>query len=136
MQHETISLTQNDWSLQRKGPIDQARHNAKIKEAIKGNLPAIVGQEAIITSDGKRVVKIPIPSLDLPRFRYSQGSRDQAGQGPGGSKRGDILGQQPGTAGPGVGKNAGQLPGVDYYEAEITVDELAALVLEDLGLPF
>ena len=28
------------------------------------------------------------------------------------------------------------MPGIDYYEAEITVDELAALVFEDLGLPF
>ena len=38
----TVTLTQNDWSLQRKGPIDQARHNAKVKEVIKDNLPAIV----------------------------------------------------------------------------------------------
>ena len=26
-------------------------------------------------------------------------------------------------------------PGVDYYEAEVTIDELAGLVFEDLGLP-
>ena len=31
---------------------------------------------------------------------------------------------------------AGEEPGIDYYEAEITVDELAALIFEDLGLPF
>src|SRR6185312_9459924 len=31
---------------------------------------------------------------------------------------------------------AGQEPGVDYYEADVTVDELAALIFEDLGLPF
>ena len=134
---QTVTLTQNDWSLQRKGPIDQARHNAKVKEAIKGNLPAIVGEEAIITSDGNRVVKIPIRSLELPHFRYGQRGGNKAGQGPGGSKPGDVVGQEPGgQAGPGQGKGAGELPGLDYYEADITVDELATLVFEDLGLPF
>jgi sporulation protein YhbH len=131
-----VSLTRNDWSLHRKGPIDQARHNAKVKEAIKGNLPAIVGEEAIITADGDRVVKIPIRSLELPRFRFGQRQQDQVGQGPGNSRPGDVLGRQPGQQGPGQGPGAGDQPGVDYYEAELTVDELAALVLEDLGLPF
>ncbi len=135
MPPQTVTLTQNDWSLQRKGPIDQARHNAKVKEAIKDNLPAIVGEEAIITSDGQRVVKIPIRSLELPHFRYGR-QGDRAGQGPGGYKPGDILGQEAGGQGPGKGKGAGELPGIDYYEAEITVDDLAALVFEDLGLPF
>ncbi len=32
--------------------------------------------------------------------------------------------------------DAGDEPGVDYYEADVTVDELAALIFEDLGLPF
>ena len=131
-----ISLVQNDWSLHRKGPIDQARHNAKVKEAIKGNLPGIVGEEAIITSDGSKVVKIPIRSLDLPHFRYSRNKQDQVGQGSGRSQPGQVIGQEPGAQGAGRGKGAGETPGIDYYEAEITVDELAALVFEDLGLPF
>jgi len=131
----TVTLTQNDWSLHRKGPIDMARHNQKVREAIKGNLAGIVGEEAIITSDGKQVVKVPIRSLDLPRFRYDRDRSDQVGQGSGGSKPGDVIGQQGGQA-PGKGAGAGELPGVDYYEAEITLDDLAALVCEDLGLPF
>jgi sporulation protein YhbH len=132
----TVSLSQHDWSLHRKGPIDQARHNEKVKEAIKSNLPGIVGEESIITADGDKVVKVPIRSLDLPHFRFDHGRRRHVGQGQGGTKVGDVLGQQPGQAGPGKGKGAGQQPGIDYYEAEITVDELAALVFEDLGLPF
>jgi sporulation protein YhbH len=132
----TVSLNQNDWSLHRKGPIDQARHNEKVKEAIKGNLPAIVGEEAIITSDGSRTVKVPIRSLDLPHFRFNHRGHEHAGQGTGNSRPGDVLGQEPGGQGPGKGKGAGEMPGIDYYEAEITVDELAALVFEDLGLPF
>ena len=128
----TISLTQHDWSLHRKGPIDQARHNEKVKEAIKGELPAIVGEEAIITADGDKIVKVPIRSLELPHFRFDRGQRDHVGQGKGGSRPGDVLGQESG----GPGRGAGDQPGVDYYAAELTVNEIVALVFEDLRLPF
>jgi uncharacterized protein len=130
----TVSLSRQDWSLHRKGPVDQARHNEKVKEAIKRNLADIVSEEAIITADGDKVVKIPIRSLDLPHFRFDNRRNSQPGQGRGGSKVGDVLGGSP-ADGQGPGPGAGQAPGIDYYEAEITVDELAALVFEDLGLP-
>jgi len=135
----TVSLSQGDWSLHRKGPIDQARHNERVKQAIKDSLGEIVSQESIITSDGKKIVKVPIRSLELPRFRYDRGRKNHAGQGQGGSKVGDVVGQEPGGQqgqGPGKGRQAGDVPGIDYFEAEITVDELAALLFEDLGLPF
>src|SRR5579862_2838818 len=130
----TISLSQQDWSLHRKGPIDQARHNEKVKEAIRGNLPAIIGEEALITAEDDKVVKIPIRSLELPRFRFRREGQEQVGQGDGRSKVGDVLGQE--GIGPGKGSGAGNRPGIDYYEAELTVDELAALAFEDLALPF
>jgi sporulation protein YhbH len=133
----TVSLSKNDWSLHRKGPIDQARHNEKVKEAIKDNLANIVGEEAIITADGNKIVKIPVRSLDLPHFRFDPGRKQHVGQGQGGTRVGDVLGHEPsGQAGAGRGAGAGQEPGIDYYEADITVDELAALVFADLGLPF
>jgi sporulation protein YhbH len=131
MQPWTVSLSRQDWSLHRKGPIDQARHNEKVKEAIRSNLPSIISEEAIITSDGNRVVKVPIRSLDLPHFRYDFGRNKHIGQGDGDSQAGDKVGQ----AGPGQGKQAGNMPGVDYYEADVTIDEIAALIFEDLGLP-
>jgi len=129
--HAPISLSRQDWSLHRKGPADQARHNEKVKEAIKGNLPSIIAEEAIITSDGKKIVKVPIRSLELPRFRFDFGRNKHIGQGDGDSQPGDSVGQD----GPGRGKQAGDQSGVDYYEADITIDELATLLFEDLGLP-
>jgi sporulation protein YhbH len=137
MTGQSVSLSRQDWSLHRKGPIDQARHNQKVKEAIKRNLADIVSEEAIITADGNKVVKIPIRSLDLPHFRFDNRRNPQAGQGNGGSKVGDVIGGSgdPAARGPGKGRGAGDQPGIDYYEAEITIDELAALVFEDLGLP-
>jgi sporulation protein YhbH len=130
----TVSLSQQDWSLHRKGPIDQARHNEKVKEAIKGNLPAIIGEEALIAADGDKIVKIPIRSLELPHFRFGRSGRNRVGQGQGDSQVGDVLGQE--GNGPGKGSGAGNRPGIDYYEAELTVDELAAMVFADLSLPF
>ena len=131
----TISVSKHDWSLHRKGPIDQARHNAKIKEAIKDNLPEIIAEESIITSDGRKVVKVPVRSLDLPHFRFDPRKSKRAGQGQGDSKVGDVIGQDGQGQAPGKGKRAGDVPGVDYYDADIELDELAALVFEDLGLP-
>ncbi len=130
----SYSVNRQDWSLHRKGPIDQQRHKEKIKEAIKKNLSDIVSEENIILSDGKKTLKVPIRSLDEYRFRYDANQRQGVGQGDGKSKVGDVVGQdkQPGQ---GQGKEAGDQPGVDYYEAEVTLDELAALIFEDLGLP-
>jgi len=132
-----MPVTRPDWSLHRKGHIDQERHKQKIKEAVKKNLADIVSEENIILSDGKSIIKVPIRSLDEYRFRYDPGRQEQSGQGDGKSKVGDVIAQEP-RQGQGRGRKgeAGKDPGFDYYEAEITLDELAALIFEDLGLPF
>ncbi len=124
------------YDLDRKAPLDQQRHQKKVREAIKGNLGGIISDGSIISSDGKQIVKVPIKGLDLPDFRYGRNNKG-IGQGGGGTEIGDVIGREPGDGqGPGRGKQAGDLPGIDYYEAEITMDELAELVFEDLGLPF
>ncbi|MGH2503004.1 MAG: YeaH/YhbH family protein, partial [Ktedonobacterales bacterium] len=48
---------------------------------------------------------------------------------------GDVIASEP-RPGKGQRGEAGDEPGVDYYEAEVTLDELAAMIFEDLGLPF
>src|SRR5436190_23319935 len=130
----SMSVSQHDWSLHRKGQIDQERHKEKIREAIKKNLGEIVSEEGIILSDGKKMVRVPIRSLEEYRFRYDPGRQQHAGEGNGKSKVGDVVAQEPR---PGKGKkgDAGKEAGQDYYEAEITMEELAAMIFEDLGLP-
>ncbi len=130
----TISLSRYDWSLHRKAPADASRHDEKVREAIKANLADIVGEEAIITSEGNRLVKVPVRSLELPRFRYDVNRRNHVGQGQGDSQVGDVLGDD-GQAGPGKGRGAGDQPGIDYFEAEVSIDDLAELIFEDLSLP-
>ncbi|OLE54794.1 MAG: sporulation protein YhbH [Acidobacteria bacterium 13_1_20CM_3_53_8] len=131
-----MSIQRNDWSLQRKGVIDQERHKERVKEAIKKNLGSIVSNEAIILSDGKRTVKVPIRSLDEYKFRFDYRKRKHVGQGDGKTRVGDVIAResQPGQ-GQG-GQQAGNEGGGEYYEAEINIDEIAALIFEDLQLPF
>lgn len=131
-------ISREDWSLHRKGEIDRQRHREKVKDAIKKNLADIVSEESIILSDGQKVIKVPIRSLEEFHFRFNNNKKSQGGQGQGDSKVGDVLGssaKKKAGKGPGQGQGAGDEPGVDYYEAEITIDELAEMIFEDLGLP-
>ena len=129
------SLSQNDWSLHRKGPIDQARHNEKIKDAVRKNLADIVSEQSILTTDGRKIIKVPIRSLEEYRFRFGDEGQQGVGQGQGDTQVGDVLQKGGNQQGPGKGQGAGEEPGIDYYEAEFTLDELTALIFEDLGLP-
>lgn len=131
-----MSVQRNDWSLQRKGIIDQERHKERVKDAIKKNLGSIVSNESIIMSKGRKQVKIPMRALDEYKFRFDYRKKKHVGQGDGKTKVGDVIGHenQPGQ-GQGSGE-AGSSPGQDYYEAEVNLDELAALIFEDLQLPF
>ena len=130
----TSSISRQDWSLHRKGERDEARHNDKVKESIKGRLEDIVSDGSIITADpkSKKTIKIPLKSLELPRFKY--GKRDKGvGSGDGSEQPGDVIGKKPG---PGNGEGeAGEEAGEEYYEAELTIEEIQELVFEELGLP-
>ncbi len=138
MADRLLVVSREDWSLHRQGELDQQRHQEKVREAIRENLAELVSEESIILSDGRKVVKVPIRSLEEYRFRFDPYQGEHAGSGPGGTEVGHILGParpDRGEAGPGAGPGAGDQPGVDYYEAEVTVDELAELIFADLGLP-
>jgi len=130
-----MPVQRNDWSLQRKGYIDQQRHKERIQEAIRKNLGSIVSNESIILSDGRKTVKVPIRSLDEYKFRFDHRKRKHVAQGDGKTKVGDVIGRENQNQGQGTGQ-AGDSPGIDYYEAEVDIDSIAALIFEDLQLPF
>jgi uncharacterized protein len=131
-----MSVQRNDWSLQRKGIIDQERHKERIKDAIKKNLGSIVSNEAIILSNGRRTVKVPMRALDEYKFRFDYRKRKQVGQGDGKTKVGDVIARENQQGQGQGGGEAGNSPGQDYYEAEINIDEIASLIFEDLQLPY
>ena len=136
MEKNSYMLSHNDWSLHRKGIEDQERHMEKIKEAVKDNLSDLINEESIIMSDGKDKVKIPIRSLDQYRFRYNFNKQQQVGQGDGNSKKGDkIANGSPSQNSSGNGPGAGEQGGEDYFEAEVSVEELQEILFQELELP-
>ncbi|WP_058303310.1 sporulation protein YhbH [Gorillibacterium timonense] len=129
-------VSREDWSLHRKGFQDQTRHQEKVREAVKHNLPDLIADESIVMQRGKQVIRIPIKSLDEYRFRYNYKKSKHVGQGDGDSQVGDVLGSDPQQAnGPGKGQGAGDQPGDDYYDSEVTLDEVEAMLFEELELP-
>ncbi|MFC4766981.1 sporulation protein YhbH [Effusibacillus consociatus] len=137
MTRPNFTLSREDWSLHRKGHQDQLRHQEKVREALKKNLADLISEESIIMSDGKQILKVPIRSLDEYRFRFNYNKQQHGGQGDGSSKEGDVLGRDGDSKqqAPGSGEGAGDQPGVDYYEAEVTVEELQNILFENLELP-
>jgi uncharacterized protein len=134
-----FAVSKEDWSLHRKGHDDQKRHQEKVKEAIKNNLPDLITEESIIMSNGRDVIKIPIRSLDEYKIRYNYEKNKHVGQGDGDSQVGDTVardgsGEGQGQ-GPGKGQGAGDSPGQDYYEAEVSLMELEEVLFSQLELP-
>ncbi|MHA6483204.1 sporulation protein YhbH [Paenibacillus sp. strain BS8-2] len=129
-------VSREDWSLHRKGYADQARHQEKVQEAIRKNLPDLVSDESIVLSDGRKTVKVPIKSLDESHFVYNYNKKQHVGQGDGDSQVGDVLGVDPQAAkGPGKGKDAGDQPGEELVDTEISIDQLEDMLFEELELP-
>ncbi|WP_050614088.1 sporulation protein YhbH [Bacillus testis] len=135
-QHQFV-VSKEDWSLHRKGFDDQQRHQEKVQEAIKNNLPDLVSEESIIMSNGTDVIKIPIRSLDEFKIRYNYDKNKHVGQGDGESQIGDVVARDgsPAQKAPGKGQGAGDQAGEDYYEAEISLLELEEVLFSQLELP-
>ncbi|HXV81204.1 MAG TPA: DUF444 family protein, partial [Candidatus Binatia bacterium] len=120
------------WELRRRGFKDSLRHDQRVKDAIRKNLRELIAEEAIITSDGRRTVKIPVRYLDQYRFKYGQ-PQPGVGQGPG--QPGEILRHGPG-ADRGLPHGPGEQPGEATYEVEVPLADITQMMLEDLALPW
>jgi len=125
------------WGMRKRGKRDSARHSKRVKKAIKENLRELISDASIISSDGKRKIKIPIRYLDNYRFKHSDNKNQEGvGQGNHDNQPGDPIAHDgTGRKGQGGGQ-AGDQEGDELYEEEITIDELVDMMLEDLGLPW
>ena len=113
--------------------IDQDTNRFKqiIRGRIKRHLRKFMQQGELIGRRGKDLVSIPIPQIDLPHFQHDPNKTNGVGQGEG--ETGDVVGQGDGE-GDGSGA-AGNAPGQHVLEVDITVDELADILGEELELP-
>jgi uncharacterized sporulation protein YeaH/YhbH (DUF444 family) len=108
---------------------DHRRFREIVRGKIKQNLRKYITQGEMLGKKGKEVVSIPLPQIDIPHFRF--GAKQQGGVGQGDGEPGDPLGGEPQ---PGSGK-AGDKPGDHLLEVDVTMEELAAILGEELRLP-
>jgi sporulation protein YhbH len=111
---------------------DHARFRQIIKGRIKADLKKYVTHGEMIARKGKDQVTIPMPQIEIPRFRY--GDKQKGGSGQGDGKPGDAVGQG-GDPQAGDGKKAGNEPGQHELEVDLTLAELAEILGEELELP-
>lgn len=110
---------------------DQQRFRDIVRGRIRENLRRYVTHGELIGRKGKDLVSIPVPQLDIPHFRYGKKGGKGVGQGDG------EVGQ-PVAPGDGDGQGtgaAGDQPGAHLLEVDITLDELADMLGDDLELP-
>jgi sporulation protein YhbH len=112
---------------------DRKRHREKLRKSIRENIADIIAEESIIGRDRDRIIKVPIRGVKEYRFVFGENAGG-VGTGDGKTEPGQVVGQagQKGQKGPGP---AGSEPGVDYYETEISLEELVEIMFEDLELP-
>ncbi len=113
---------------------DRQRHRQKVREAVRENIADLIAEESIIGKNKDKVIKVPIRGVKEYRFIYGENASG-VGQGDGNSEKGQVIGKTDGT-GQGQGEDkAGDQPGVDYYETDVTLEELVEIMFEDLELP-
>jgi uncharacterized sporulation protein YeaH/YhbH (DUF444 family) len=98
---------------------DVNRFKQIVRGRVREELRKHLGRQDMVGKQGKQVVSIPIPHLEMPHFVHDPGGKG-VGQGEGDG---------------GDGRKAGNEPGKHMLEAEFSVEELAQLLGEALELP-
>ncbi|MBX5466321.1 MAG: DUF444 family protein [Firmicutes bacterium] len=113
--------------------LDERRHQARIKEALRRNLAEMVAHEAILVSHGAKLIQVPLTGLREDRVRYDPQHGEAVGILASGQGEGEAAAGR--ATARGGGKQGGDAPGVEWEEAVFTVDEAAEVVFSDLALP-
>ena len=107
---------------------DANRFRQIVRGRIKENLRKYISQGELLGRQGKNIVSIPMPQIQLPKFRYGQEQGGGVGQGPG--EAGTPIDSEP-AEGLGAGSDAGE----HLLEVDVSLEELAEILGEELELP-
>lgn len=111
---------------------DHARFRRIVKGKVRENLRRYVSQGQQIIPKGTDKFTIPMPSIDIPRFKF--GGKSQGGTGQGDGQQGEPVDGEGQPGEPGQGE-AGEGEGKKELEVEMNVEELAQILSEELELP-
>jgi len=130
-----MSIFREHKSVADRTASDRRRHKQKIEKAIREGIHHIVADESIIGKDGKQKYRIPVRGIKEYRFVYGSNGK-QAGSAPGKDvKRGQKIGDPPPESQGGQPQKGGNDRGEEYYDVEVTHEELAEYLFSELNLP-
>src|SRR3954464_4485634 len=111
---------------------DQRRFRQIVRGRIRQNLRKYITHGEMIGRKGRDLGSIPVPSLHVPHFRFGDNGAGGVGQGDGEEGQPIARGGDP-TDGQGP---AGSDPGGGHLmEVDISLEELAAILGDELELP-
>ena len=113
---------------------DRRRHRQLVEKSIKENLGDILSEESIIGESKNKKFKIPIRGIKEYQFVFGRNNKGVA-TGVGEERRGDKISDGNPNSGKSGNQGAGNSPGDDIYETEVTMEELMDYIIEDLELP-
>jgi len=130
-----MSIFREHKTIADRSASDRRRHKKKIEQAIKEGIHNIVSEESIIGQEGHKRINIPVRGIKEYRFIYGENEKNQkVGSAPGKDvQRGQKVGEAEKSKGK-SGKGSDE-KGTEYYEVEITLEELAQYLFNDLALP-
>ncbi len=133
-----MSVFRKHKSIVDRAASDRSRHKKKIDKAIKDSIKDVVAEESIIGQNGKKKIRIPVRGLKEYRFIYGNNEQNKT-VGSGGDhnvKKGQKVGQKRAKQGQGQGTGkASDQKGDEYYDVEVSLEELAEYLFADLELP-
>ena len=112
----------------RKIDQDTNRFRQIVRGRIRKNLRKFITRGEMIARSGEKTISIPLPQVQIPRFVYGSNQGSGVGQGEGAEGQ-PVEGQGSGTG------QAGEAPGEHVLEVEVTLEELARILGEELELP-
>lgn len=121
------------YDLFSRGARDWLRHNEKVRDAVREQLPEMIAGADILSRPSSHTVQIPVHFLEHYRFRLNTPD-EESGVGQGGGRPGDVYQQGQGDAAgqAGAGGNGG---GELRFLLELRLEDIVDWIWDELHLP-
>jgi len=121
------------YELFSRGARDWLRHDEKVRDAVRANLPEIIAGGDVINGNA-RTVRVPVRMLEHYHFRLRRAEETQ-GAGQGKAKPGDVFADPSKQQGPGEKGTGGRDEGEVQLLLEFKVDDIVDWLWEEMQLP-
>jgi sporulation protein YhbH len=132
-----MSIFREHKTIADRAAADRSRHRQKIEKAIKESIRDVVAEESIIGQNGKKKIRIPVKGIKEHRFVYGANEKNKrVGSAQGKDiNKGQRIGKKRAPATQPGEERPGNKAGEEMYEIEMSLEELADYLFNDLELP-